>query len=147
MKIQLSQAEAEILIEIQKLLEMQNVSLPKAGKLDHLANSADDKEHFIISIVRRGLNPQKVSYSLRYKSAIILLRVDTENPYHVNPDGEELPNKHIHIYREGYAAKWAYPLPDSFKEPDDIVKLFEDFLEYANFDMTAVNISVQEELF
>lgn len=46
-------------------------------------------------------------------------------------DGRDCP--HLHLYREGYDDKWAYPLPeDRFSDPDDRWRLFEEFMAYCN---------------
>ena len=61
-----------------------------------------------------------------------MCRLDLGVP-HRNPDGEEIPAPHLHIYREGYDDKWAYPLPqDTFTNIDDKWQIFLDFMKYCN---------------
>jgi hypothetical protein len=37
------------------------------------------------------------------------MRLDLDGPPHRNPDDEEIPWPHLHVYREGYGDKWASP--------------------------------------
>ena len=42
---------------------------------------------------------------------------------------------HIHIYREGYDDKWAYPLDKKIKtDPKDLIQVLIDFFKYNNLD-------------
>ena len=64
---------------------------------------------------------------------MVLVRVDVDGAPHTNPDGQKLGGTHIHVYREGYDDKWAYPLdPFRFRETRDIGQVFEDFCRYCN---------------
>jgi hypothetical protein len=64
---------------------------------------------------------------------INLFRIDIEGPPHTNPDSTEVPCPHIHIYKEGYDDKWAYPLASEINtNTDDLVQVLIDFLEYNN---------------
>ncbi len=51
----------------------------------------------------------------------------------ITPDGEEVPCPHIHIFREGYDDKWAYPLEREIStDPGDLVQILIDYFEYNN---------------
>ena len=64
---------------------------------------------------------------------MVLVRIDLGGPPHRNPDGEEVGTPHIHVYREGYGDKWAFPVPgDRFRELADVWTTLEDFLRYCN---------------
>lgn len=40
---------------------------------------------------------------------------------------------HIHLYREGHNAGWAYPLdPEAFTDPCDLGCALRDFFRYCN---------------
>jgi len=110
------------------------------------ATSARTNDRFQIDVQRKTLNVKKCTYQTRYKKSINLLRIDIEGPPHPNPDGTEIPCPHIHIYREGYDDKWAYPLPDKIiTEPNDLVQVLIDFLEYNNI-INAPNVISQIEV-
>ncbi|NQU21722.1 MAG: hypothetical protein HQ567_10595 [Candidatus Nealsonbacteria bacterium] len=61
-----------------------------------------------------------------------MLRLDVDGPPHQNPDGEEMPSPHLHVYREGYGDKWAVPVPAEFTDTSDLVCTLRDFMKYCN---------------
>ncbi len=64
---------------------------------------------------------------------MVLVRIDLAGAPHRNPDGEEIPCPHLHVYREGYADKWAEPLPANiFHDPSDIWRTLSDFFAFCN---------------
>ena len=59
----------------------------------------------------------------------ILFRLDIDGPPHENPDGTDVPCPHLHVYREGYADKWAFPIiPAQFSDTTDLHRSFIEFL-------------------
>jgi hypothetical protein len=71
--------------------------------------------------------------ALNYGAASILARLDFGGPPHRNPDGEEIPCPHLHLYREGYGDKWAVPIPvDRFPNVNDLWLTLQDFMDYCN---------------
>ncbi|MFD0712175.1 DUF6978 family protein [Paenibacillus sp. GCM10027626] len=99
--------------------------------LEAISTQTNDK--FLIDVQRKTLNVKKCTYQTRYKKSINLLRIDIEGPPHPNPDGTEVPCPHIHIYREGYDDKWAFPLSSKINtDQTDLVQVLIDFLEYNN---------------
>jgi hypothetical protein len=100
------------------------------GKLIFLLNSDDDREEFIMSIERSKIKLTKNIFQTRTRKTIVLARLDIDGPPHRNPDGEEIQCPHLHLYREGFEDKWAEPLPDFFKNPDDAWKTLNDFMDF-----------------
>ena len=48
-------------------------------------------------------------------------------------DGNRVESPHLHLYREGYGAKWAFPVPgDRFRDVGDRWQTLEDFMDYCN---------------
>jgi len=69
----------------------------------------------------------------RARQIIILARLDYGGPAHPNPDGEEIPCPHLHLYKEGYGDKWAFPIPqDKFPNIGDQWETLSDFMKYIN---------------
>ncbi len=66
------------------------------------------------------------------KNEIILARLDLGGPPHRNPDGQEILCPHLHLHREGYGDKWAYPLPVDFTNPNDAWLILNEFMDYCN---------------
>ena len=64
---------------------------------------------------------------------VSLARVDIAGAPHRNPDGEEIPCPHLHVYREGYGDKWAIRVPAAtFPNVHDSWLLLGDFLRFCN---------------
>ena len=131
----LTQLEADILLALEKLIRnARGIKFPNyPGREDYELVSIDQKEKFILTVSRNGkIRRDKCSYSKRYRNVIILLRLDNDGRPHINPDGEEIPCPHLHIYREGYYDAWAFPVPESFRDTDDLVGTLLDLLRYSN---------------
>lgn len=129
----LSQAESDRLITaLKELVDNPNINFPNLG--DNIAlnsKTLNGSDKFIIDINRKGsLKISKCTYQTRYRKSIILIRLDIDGPSHTNPDGMEIPCPHIHIYKEGFGTKWAYPLSSDFTDSKDLVQTFFDFLVY-----------------
>jgi len=77
--------------------------------------SIDGRENFLLDVIRGRIalkGTWKGSCQARARQVITLLRLCFGGQPHRNPDGKEIACPHIHIYKEGYGDKWAYPLPD-----------------------------------
>jgi len=126
-----------LLVLLKKLSSFNSIEFPTLGSCLILdAVDVDERESFLLDVQRKGkLKPTKCTYQKRYQSVEILLRLDIDGPTHDNPDGESVPCPHIHIYREGYADKWAYPLPAAaFPDATDLVITLTDFLKYCKIN-------------
>jgi hypothetical protein len=121
------------LLQLNKLLvKGGTIDFPCSGSAQELeVKSLDGEEAFLIDINRRGrIKISKCTYQERYHVIEILLRLDIDGPTHQNPDGTEVPCPHLHIYREGYADKWAQPIPADFTNPADLIATLREFLVY-----------------
>ncbi len=120
-----------------RLVEELTIDFPRAGdRLQMQLKSTDGREEFLVDVNRRGrIRLTKCSYQERYAVVEILLRLDVGGPPHENPDSSVVPCPHLHVYREGYADKWANALPPAFTKPSDLVKTLQDFLRYCNVDV------------
>lgn len=143
----LTQMEADSLIAMPKLLEERgSLNFPPPGdKYSWPASSVDGRERFLMDVNRGRLQLVKCTYQERFRMTEILIRVDVGGPPHRNPDGVVVHCPHIHVYREGYADKWAEPLPaERFGDPADLVRTFRDFLQFCNVqDVPLIQASLQ----
>jgi len=133
----LTQEEADQLMALKKALEsMEPIHFPKAGEFIYLnAHSLDGRIKFIIDVNRKGTIEIRCTYQTRYNKKIPLIRIDLVGREHENPDGEKIPCPHIHIYREGFGTRWAYPLSSKIiTDTTDLVAVLSDFLEYNNIE-------------
>jgi hypothetical protein len=125
--IVLTQSEADALIAMRKERVDDAVwEFPGPGsRLTIPLTSSDKRENFLLDITRSSLKLTKATYQNRVRQAIILMRLDLDGPPHRNPDDQEIPCPHLHIYREGFGDKWAIPAPPA--DYPDTTKLFSTF--------------------
>ncbi len=131
----LTQSEADALLSLEK--QFVDTNLLILGKIpiseSHDLVSLDGKEKFILDIWRGSINLKKYKYNNRSRKIHILARVDIGGSPHQNPDGVIVPCPHIHVYREGYDDKWAYPLKDfPFRDPENMIVVLEDFARFCH---------------
>jgi hypothetical protein len=133
--IEITQAEADALIEMEKrFVDDKDWIFPVAGGRIALAlTSLDSRESFMLDVTRAQIKLTKATYQNRARQAIVLMRLDLDGPSHRNPDGIEIPCPHLHIYREGFADKWAIAAPIArYTDTLDLLSTCEAFLQHCN---------------
>jgi hypothetical protein len=133
--IDITQAEADALMAMEKhFVDEKDWTFPAAGEGIALElSSVDKRENFMLDVTRAQIKLTKATYQNRGRRAIILLRLDLDGPPHRNPDGEEIPCPHLHIYREGFGDKWAVLAPnDRYSNTLDLVSTCEAFMQHCN---------------
>ena len=94
--------------------------------------SPDRREQFILD-VRRGRIDLLKAHQNRARVVVVLVRLDLGGAPHRNPDDQEIPCPHLHIYQEGFGDRWAVPVPgDKFRDTLDLWRTLEDFLNFCN---------------
>jgi hypothetical protein len=134
-EIDLTQAEADALIAMEKHRESDKEwSFPGPGqRLAIPLTSPDKRENFMLDITRSQLKLTKATYQNRARQVVILMRLDLDGPPHRNPDEQEIPCPHLHVYREGYGDKWAVPAPvGQYPNTQDLFSTFEAFMQHCN---------------
>ena len=111
--LEISQAEADALIAMEKhRADAKESFFPEeGGRLAIALTSTDNRENFMLDITCARIKLTKATYRNRARQAIILMRLDLDGPPHRNPDDQEIPCPHLHVYREGYGDKWAMRAP------------------------------------
>lgn len=131
----LTQAEADALLAMEKRAEDKQphpYPMPD-GKVSIPLLSPDRREKFVLDINRGRIDVRKVTHQNRARQTVVIARLDISGPPHRNPDDEEIPTPHLHLYREGFGDKWAFPVPiDQFPRLDDPMGTLEDFMRYCN---------------
>lgn len=133
--IELRQSEADELLNTPKVKTSdENYSYPNIGEnLSIPLISENGRENFLLDVSRGRIELRRGKYQMRAHQVVILARLDFGGPPHRNPDGEEITCPHLHLYREGYGDKWAYPVPaNSFRNLADLWVTLHDFMEYCN---------------
>ena len=131
----LTQAEADALIGMEKHRVNEDRSdFPMAGQSLVLPlQSADKREQFVLDMSRGRIDLLKVKMQNRGRQVIVLVRLDLGGAPHRNPDDEEIPAPHLHVYREGYGDKWAIPVPaDRFTATSDLWATLREFMQFCN---------------
>jgi len=133
--INLTQAEANVLIAMEKhRVNEDRTDFPMGGgSVALLLQSLDKREQFLLDLSRGRIDLKKVKMQNRGRQVIVLVRLDLGGAPHRNPDGEEVPAPHLHLFREGYGDKWAVPVPaDRFRNIGDVWTTLEDFMQFCN---------------
>ncbi len=134
-EVNLTQAEADALMVMEKhRVDETRYSYPNPGEFIAVPlNSPDKREEFILDVRRGRIDLRKVTHQNRARAVVVLVRLDLGGPAHRNPDGEDVGCPHLHIYREGFADKWAIPIPrDKFSDASDLWRTLQEFMTYCN---------------
>jgi hypothetical protein len=132
--IELTQAEADSLLRLPKRRAAATTYRlpPQRGKLVVPLEDLAAREFFSLDITRGGINLERRTYQTRARYTVILARLDFGSP-HRNPDDEEIGAPHLHLYREGYGDKWAYPVPaEHFPHIGDLWLTLFDFMRFCS---------------
>jgi len=133
--INLSQSEADALIAMEKVkVDNQNWDYPGfGGRISIPLVSKNKRESFILDISRGKIDLLKGTYQDRARQIIVLIRLDFGGQPHRNPDGEEIPSPHLHVYREEHGDKWAMPISaNQFSNMSDLWQTLQEFMRYCN---------------
>lgn len=131
----LTQAVADALIALEKRrVDAQGWDYPDfGGRITIPLVSVDRREQFLLDLRRSGLDLAKGTYQNRGRLVVVLVRLDFGGSPHRNPDGNRIESPHVHLYREGYGDRWAFPVPgEQFQNLGDSWQTLEDFMAYCN---------------
>ena len=131
----LTQSEADALIALEKRRVDDKIwrYAGMGGSVSVPLTSTDSSENFVLDLRRGRINLGKGSYQNRGRRVVPLVRLCFGGAPHRNPDDAEVGSPHLHIYREGYADRWAIVVPgDRFTDLADQWQTYQDFLEYCN---------------
>lgn len=94
-----------------------------------------DREKFLLDVWRGTIRLSKLKFQNRVRSAIVLVRLDVDGAPHTNPDGQQLPGTHLHLFREGYDDKWAFPVNvNQFTLLNDPGTTFQEFCAFCKIE-------------
>lgn len=134
-EINMIQREADALFEMEKHRVSDDVyDLPSAGQKEVIKlQSVDGREEFLLDLWRGRIDLHRVMMQNRARQVVRLARLDIGGAPHRNPDDEEIPAPHLHLYREGYGDSWAIPIPlEYFTATEDPYRTLEEFMSYCN---------------
>lgn len=134
-EINLTQAEADALIALEKhRVDDRSWQAPTiGGSVCIPLVSVDRKENFLLDLHKARIDLLRAKYQKRGRNVVVLVRIDLGGPPHRNPDDQEIATPHLHIYREGYSDKWAFPIPpEHFPNIADLSATLDDFITFCN---------------
>ena len=133
--INLTQAEADVLIALAKQrVDDTEWEYPALGGVISVPLvSADRREQFLLDVRRGRIDLAKGTYQNRARQVVVLVRLDFGGAPHRNPDGEEIASPHLHLYREGFGDKWAFPVSSGqFTDLANPWRTLEEFMRFCN---------------
>ena len=131
----LAQANADALLALPKRrTNTKEWNYPDlGGRITIPLVSTDRHELFCLDIRRGKIDLAKGSYQNRARQLVVLARLDFGGRPHRNPDDTRIASPHLHLYREGYADKWAFPVPEErFANVADARRTLDDFMLFCN---------------
>ena len=134
-EIILSQSEADALLQMEKYrVDETRYDYPGlGGALRIPLLSSDRRENFSLDVTRSQIYLEKGTYQNRARGVVILARLDFGGAPHRNPDDEEIACPHLHLYREGFGDRWAFPIPAArFTRLNDRFQTLLDFMRYVS---------------
>lgn len=135
MSVFLIQSEADALLAMEKhRTNAERWRLPDTGGgIVVPLTSADGVEAFHLNVWRSHINLAKGKFQSRARTTVILARVDIGGAPHRNPDDKEIASPHLHLYREGFGDRWAFPIsPEVFSDASDHWQTLMDFMRFCN---------------
>ena len=135
MSAELPQVEADALLTMEKhAVSSESIRLPDTGGgITIPLVSADGREAFDFDLSRNRIKLAKQKLQTRVRTVFVLARLDLGGAPHRNPDDEEIPCPHLHLYREGFGDRWAIAVPeDRFRNVGDFWLTIQDFMRYCN---------------
>jgi hypothetical protein len=135
----LTQADIDALLAMEKFCRvLAEYDFPGPGSRIEIPLESDDaSEKFLLDIGRARIKLSKATFQNRARTNVILARLDIDGAPHRNPDGQEFPCPHLHIYRAGDGDRWAQPLPPGvFSDVTKLRQTFHEFMAWCNVKQT-----------
>jgi hypothetical protein len=133
----LTQAEADQLMQMIKhfVRDPGTITIPPGADDTYELAGPNDRERFLLDVWRGTLRLTKLRFQNRVRTVVVLVRLDIDGAPHTNPDGDRLSGTHLHLFREGYDDRWAFPLdPATFTLPRDPGTTFQEFCTLCNIE-------------
>ena len=133
----LTQAEADQLIQMAKhfVNAPASISIPPGVDDTFELVGPNDRERFLLDVWRGTLRLTKLRFQNRVRVVVVLVRLDVDGAPHTNPDGQRLSGTHLHLFREGFDDRWAYPVDSTtFTLLNDPGATFQEFCAFCKVE-------------
>lgn len=131
----IAQAEYDFLMAQEKEFDDLSTTIqlgPPPIRWTRQINAPATRDQFLLDFYRGSFELSQYTINKRYRQTIILLRYDS-GKRHTNPDGVLFEGPHVHLYREGYDDKFAFPVSQiGVTSSEDIATVLNKVLEYCN---------------
>lgn len=131
----ITQNEFDFLVALEKVfddLADPIVLAPAPLEWTRPLTAPETKDKFLLDFRRSGFELAKYTYNKRYRQTIILVRYCNAGR-HTNPDGEKFIGPHVHLFREGFEDKFAFPISAiGIDDGDRINIVLEKLLTFCN---------------
>ncbi|HBY69669.1 MAG TPA: hypothetical protein DEG69_19165 [Flavobacteriaceae bacterium] len=92
----------------------------------------NSKNIYLLDFYRGSFELSRYTYNKRFRQSIILIRYDSGGR-HTNPDGVSFDGPHVHIYKEGFNDKFAYPISElSINNNFSMEEVLNKLLQFCN---------------
>jgi hypothetical protein len=131
----ITQTEFDFLIKLEKVFDDPETPIQLGPAPIHWSrqlNATTNKEAFLFDFYRGSFELCRYTYNKRYRQTIILLRYESGGR-HTNPDGQSFEGPHVHLYREGFGDKFAFPYTEiGVVEGDSMEGVFNKIMYFCN---------------
>ncbi len=131
----ITQAEFDFLMKEDKLFDDLSSPIqlgPAPIQWTRQINAVTSKEVFLLDFYRGSFEVSKYTINKRYRQTVILLRYNNGGR-HTNPDGVLFEGAHVHLYREGYNDKLAFPVSEiGVDKTDSMDAVFNKIMHFCN---------------
>lgn len=130
-------SDFQLLIKLRKRFEDQKELVLGPPPMTWHRNilSLETRDIFILDYHRGQINIEKYSYNKRFRTNIVLLRICSHGRHH-NPDGSLLVGMHVHIYKDQFDDRTAFPITvlgiDSTANRDEVLIALLKFCNVEN---------------
>jgi len=131
----LTQPEAEQLMQTAKrfVRPPAAVAIPPGVDETYELTAIEGREKFLLDLWRGTIRISKLKFQERVRITSVLARLDVNGAPHTNPDLTTVPGTHLHLYREGFEDRWAFPVDAKlFSRLGDPAAIFRDFCAFCN---------------
>ncbi len=140
-KVELRQSQADRLLKVGKFFIDKSpiiINRPLNTQRD-LQSVENDEDKFYLNISQTAIEFGKYSTITRFFSVPLARVCIDEDCVHENPDDVIIKGSHIHIYKEGYRDRFAYPLEDySFSSNTEIAHFLPEFLKFCGIEKIGI---------
>ena len=140
--MELPQAKADEYLRVKKKFLFQSkLNLDQPFNITETLVSDEHGDIFKIDLRQGRIELLMININYRANECVVLCRLDIDDRTHKNPDGKKIVEPHIHLYKEGFGSKFAYPAKNfGFIDFSNSLSSINKFFDFCNIDKTKISI-------